>query len=207
MDTFASHHNGITPIVAIVDHSGSFANDTECLNSTHGNAETYITTDVPHYLTANYRVLGSPNNWGIGGFSEGGMCAAMLSLTHQTIFRHFLDMSGYSAPFLDTTSQTLPVLFHDSRQSQKKHDVNWLLQHASISPGMTAQFAIGDSDRKSLVTGMHITYHLAIKRHITSSLETMPDQGHNFGFWSRAYTEALPQLSYYLGATSAQGSH
>lgn len=143
MDMLASHHAGVTPIVAIVDRSGSWANDTECLNSSHGNAETYLIIDVVNYLRAHYRVLPRPNNWGIGGFSEGDMCAAMLTLTHQNIFRHFLDMSGDPYPYLNDRSQTLPVLFHGSRIALQHHNIDWLLSHQHLSQDMTGQFAIG----------------------------------------------------------------
>lgn len=204
MDDFASHHAGITPIVAIVDHSGSFANDTECLNSAHGNAETYLTQDVPAYLTSHYRVSGSPSNWGIGGFSEGGMCAAMLTLIHQDVFRHFLDLSGDPYPFLNNRSQTLPVLFHGSRAAQTEHNIDWLIAHHPLSPDLTGQLAIGADDSRALVAEMRHTYALANKRHMTISLELMQNQGHTFGFWSRAYSDALPALSYYLGATECQ---
>lgn len=206
MNDFASHHSGITPIVAIVDHSGSFLNDTECLDSIHGNAETYLTVDVVNYLKTNYRVSNNPDQWGIGGFSEGGMCAAMLTLTHQDVFRHFLDESGDPYPYLDDQSQTLPVLFNGSRTALQHHNIDWLISNQPLNSDVTGQFAIGGSDSNHLVSEMRYSYKLATKRHLTSSLEVIQNQGHTFGFWSHAYSDALPTLSYYLGATECQTS-
>ena len=201
MDNFASHHEGITPIVVVADHSGSFTNDTECLDSAQGNAETYLTVDVPSYMKQHYRVSSNPKNWGIAGVSEGGMCAAMLTLEHQDVFRHFLDMSGYPAPYLDNTSQTLPVLFKGSVRSQKEHNINWLIQNVPYSPGLTAQFAIGTDDNKRLISEMQQTYRIAVREKLPSTFELIGHQGHSFAAWSRAFTNALPALSYDLGAT------
>ena len=204
MDNFAYHHEGITPIVVIADHSGSFTNDTECLNSAHGNAEIYVSADVPNYIRQHYRAADNPINWGIGGFSEGGMCAAMLTLEHQNIFRHFLDMSGEPYPYLNNGQETLSVLFSNSLVAQKRHNVDWLMQHQRISPDVTAQFAIGADDSKNLISQMKHTYHEATQRNLTASLEVLGHQGHSFSTWSRAYSDALPKLSYYLGATDCE---
>jgi len=204
MNVFASRHEGITPIIVIADQSGSFTNDTECLNSSHGNAETYLTVDVPNYIKTHYRVSDNPINWGIGGFSEGGMCGAMLTLTHQNIFRHFLDMSGDPDPFLDDYSQTLPVLFHNSMKDQEEHNIDWLLENEKLQPDLTAQFAIGGADSKKLIKEMRQSYYHSLKRNIPSSFEIIANDGHSFNTWSLSYSDALPKLSYYLGATDCE---
>ncbi|HVS58512.1 MAG TPA: alpha/beta hydrolase-fold protein [Candidatus Saccharimonadales bacterium] len=202
MNRFASTHEGITPIVVMADHSGSFSNDTECLNSSHGNADTYISVDVPAFLHSHYRVADSAANWGIGGFSEGGMCAAMLALEHPDTYQHFVDIAGDPSPYLNNQSQTLPILFHNSKSDLRHHDINWLLQHFSSVPGFTAQFAIGGSDNGHRIAAMKYAYHLALQRKITSSFITIPYQGHTFNAWFRSYSEYLPSISYYLGATT-----
>lgn len=206
LNNFAAHHDGITPIVVVADQSGSFLNDTECLNSANGNAETYLTVDVPNYIKQHYRALDSPANWGIGGFSEGGMCAAMLTLTHQNVFRHFLDLSGEPNPYLNDNNQTLPVLFHGSKTAQKEHNIDWLLKNKRLFPQLTAQFAIGSTDDRKLIKEMQFTYHEAESRRIPTSFEMIAYQGHDFGAWSQGFSDALPTLSYYLGATECQAA-
>lgn len=201
MDNFASHHEGIAPIIVLADHSGSFTNDTECLDSTHGNAETYLTVDVPSYIKQHYRTSPNATNWGIGGFSEGGMCAAILTLEHQNIFRHFLDLGGDSHPFLNDTKQTLPILFKGSNSAQRQHNIDWLIQNKPFSPGLSAQFAIGADDNKRLITEMRHTYRVATQKKLPSTLELIGHQGHSFTTWSRAFNNALPAMSYNLGAT------
>lgn len=206
MDKFAGHHEGITPIIVMADHSGSFTNDTECLDSSQGNAETYLTVDVPSYIKSHYRAATDPVNWGLGGFSEGGMCAAMITLTHQNIFRHFLDMSGYPDPYLDDYAQTKPVLFHNSTKDQTEHSVDWLLKNAKLEPQITAQFAIGGQDSSKLIKEMRVSYRNSLKRNIPTSFNSIANQGHSFSAWSQAYSNAIPRLSFYLGATNCENN-
>lgn len=206
MNNFAAHHEGITPIIVIADHTGSFSNDTECVNSSHGNAETYLIDDVPSYIKQHYRVSSNPVNWGIAGFSEGGMCAAMLTLEHQEVYRHFLDMSGDPYPFLDNRKETLPVLFNGSTAELKEHNIDWLIDNKKIDSYLTAQFAIGADDNKNLISEMQQTYHEVNKRGIPTSFELIEHQGHSFSTWSRAFNDALPKMSYYLGATECEAT-
>ncbi len=114
------------------------------------------------------------------------------------------DMSGDPYPYLYDRSQTVPVLFNNSRTAMLHHNIEWLIEHQYLSRGLTGQFAIGGSDSRTLVAEMRYTYKPAIKKHMTSSLEIMQNQGHTFEFWGSAYSDALPDLSYYLGAIECQ---
>ena len=204
MDNFAQRHNGITPVVVIADHNSNFSNDTECVDSVRGNVEQYLSVDVPAYIALHFAVSPSPNNWGIGGLSEGGMCAAMLSLRHQDVYRHFLDMSGDPAPYLSSNSQTLSVLFNGSTKSQREHKLDWLLMHTPIAKGMTGQFVIGGDDKPKLINSLHSSYVLAVKKGMTASFDVIPSEGHNAQAWGRAYEESLPKLSSLLEATTCE---
>ncbi len=204
MDDFAGRHKGITPVVILADHNSNFANDTECVDSSHGNVETYLTVDLPSYIKSNFRVSASPNNWALGGLSEGGMCAAMLTLRHQTVYHHFLDMSGDPLPFLSPSSQTLPILFNGSRKAQREHNIDWLLQNRPVSSGVTGQFLIGGDDSPSLIHNMRKTYSLAVKTGMPVSFKIIPNEGHNAKAWGRGYKLSLPNLSYVLGATNCE---
>ncbi len=50
---FANRHHGVAPILVIPDNNGSVV-DTECSNTSLGNAETYLTADVPDYMTSEF---------------------------------------------------------------------------------------------------------------------------------------------------------
>ena len=204
MNNFAARHEGITPVIIMVDHSGTFGNDTECVDSSKGNAETYLTTDVPNFIKQNFRVAQAPKNWAIGGFSAGGMCAAMLTLRHQNVYQHFLDMSGDPTPTLRSPAETLKVLFKGSKVAQQQHDINWLLTHRPVDKAVTGQFIVGGDDKKVILGNTRRTYGLAVKADITTSIEVVPHMGHSFSVWARGYSDSIAKLSYYVGATNCE---
>ncbi len=46
-DAWAAQHRGVAPVLVMPDINGSLTADTECVDSPVGNAETYLTVDVP----------------------------------------------------------------------------------------------------------------------------------------------------------------
>src|ERR1700733_11598644 len=102
---FAEQHHGVAPILVIPDNNGS-AMDTECSNTALGNAETYLTVDVPIYMTSEFNAATGARHWAIAGLSDGGVCASMLSLRNPKVFSTFSDYSGFLSPtYLDDDEQ------------------------------------------------------------------------------------------------------
>jgi S-formylglutathione hydrolase FrmB len=128
VDHFAAAHGGRAPIVVMPDENGTYRGDTECVDSRRGEAERYLTEDVPNYVRAHYRVGTAP--WGIAGVSEGGMCATVLALRHPSLFGAFINMSGLARPSIgehDRAATTTEALFDGSHTTFEKHDAVWLL--------------------------------------------------------------------------------
>lgn len=67
LDAFAAHHGGNAPVVVFADWSGSFGNDTECVNGPRGNAADHLVKDIVPYLVSHYGVRASPANWAVVG--------------------------------------------------------------------------------------------------------------------------------------------
>ncbi len=92
IDDFAAHHHGFAPALVFVDPTGSFDNDTECVNGTRGNAADHLTKDVVPFVVSNFGVSADRANWGVAGWSMGGTCAVDLTVMHpehvQRICRH-----------------------------------------------------------------------------------------------------------------------
>lgn len=201
---FAARHHGISPLIIVVDNNGSFRNDTECVDSPKGNAEQYLTVDVPAYIKANFNVATNPQQWGIGGLSEGGMCAAMLTLRHQDVFRHFLDFGGDPTVTLTNSATAIQTLFKGSRPDWQEHSINWLLRNRPVDHGVSGQFVVGRNDNHAIVANLQATYNLARDRGLSATLEVIPGGGHSYQVWSQALKDSLPTLSYNLGATNCE---
>jgi len=75
LDAYAAAHHGRAPIVVSVDQLSAPGRNTMCVDSRLGNAATYVTEDVPRWLTAHLPVTTDRRAWGLVGFSQGATCA------------------------------------------------------------------------------------------------------------------------------------
>jgi S-formylglutathione hydrolase FrmB len=204
MNAFAKQHHGITPIVVVPDDTGTQLNDTECVNSPRGNVETYLTQDVPNYIKAHFPVSNDPSNWAVGGLSMGGTCAVMLSLVHPNVYQTFLDMSGESGPSLNSTEQTIQVLFHGSLTDWQNHQPLYLLAHRQYT-SIGGFFASGNADDPSTVSETKQLYINAKRAGLSTVYETV-EGPHTFNVFAQIFKDALPWLSNRVGATTCSGS-
>jgi S-formylglutathione hydrolase FrmB len=201
---FADAHKGIAPIIVMPDPNGSSEADTECVNSSLGNAETYLTVDVPNYLHKNFNAKTSAGSMAIGGLSEGGMCALMLTLRHPTIYRTFADFSGLTGPTVGNLVDgplTTQKLFAGSSAQYQAHNPVSLLASNSF-PQLGGWFEVGTADSEPLKAQRTL-----VPRARAAGIETCAREiagaGHDFDLWSEAFQDSLPWLSYRLGLTTA----
>ncbi len=69
IDDFAAAHGGYAPVLVMVDSSGAFSNDTECVNGRRGNAADHLTKDVVPYMISKFGTSPEASSWGIVGWS------------------------------------------------------------------------------------------------------------------------------------------
>jgi len=203
LDAFAAQHHGVAPIVAFIDNNGSQNNDTECVDSPRGNVETYLTTDVPTYLKANFDVSSNPANWAIGGLSDGGTCGIMLALRHPDVYHGFLDLGGDIGPASGNQLTTIKDLFNGLATAWQEHQPLYLLQQHNTFKElhMFGYFAVGSSDTSRTMGAVQTLYHQSTAAGLTVAYETTPGH-HAFDVWKQQFQDALPWLSYQLGATA-----
>jgi enterochelin esterase-like enzyme len=75
LDAYAAAHHGRAPIVVSVDQLSAPGLNTMCVDSRLGKSATYVTEDVPRWLTAHLPVTTDRQAWGLVGFSQGATCA------------------------------------------------------------------------------------------------------------------------------------
>ncbi len=199
---FADTHHGRAPIIVMPDENGSFSGDTECVDSTRGNAETYITVDVPEFMRTHFNAQQGSDSLAIAGLSEGGMCSAMLTLRHPTEYVAFADYSGLTSPTV-TEAVDPPVaireLFAGSQAAYNQHDPVYLLRHQKF-PKTAGWFEVGTADSAPLAAQRTLV-PLARNAGILTCAVEVPGEGHDFTLWERAFRESLPFLSWQLGLT------
>lgn len=204
MDTFAAKHHGVTPYVVVVDNIGSVANDTECVDSPRGNVETYLSVDVPNYIKTHYSVSHTPSQWAIGGLSIGGMCGIMITLRHTDVYHYFLDFGGEVGPEAGSKQKTIATLFNGSETAWQEHQPEWLLANRKYK-GIGGFFAVGQSDKASLVSGITRLHEQAQAVGLETVLQMVGGQ-HTFNVWQQSYKDALPWISNRLGATTCSAN-
>ncbi len=201
LSQLAATHHGITPLVYVADDNGSTFNDTECVNSSKGNAETYLTVDVPNYIKKHFNVSDNPANWAIGGISMGGTCAVMLTLTNPNVYHYFVDLGGEQGPTFNSGSPeiTTKVLFNGSVNEYNLHQPMYLLAKNKYK-GLGGFFGNGNGDTLSVTSGTALLYNTTKNDGFDVVHETV-NGSHTFTTWTELVKEALPWISNRIGAT------
>jgi S-formylglutathione hydrolase FrmB len=198
---FAEMHGGVAPILVMPDINGSFAADTECVNShMYGAVETYLTQDVPAFMQKSFNAKTTPGSMAVAGLSEGGTCALMLALTNPKLFPTFASYSGFTGISyqFDNAQQTTQILFGGSQAAYQAHDAQFLLTHQRFE-GMAGWFESGAQDALSLQADQTLS-SLASRAGIETCVATPPGT-HSFAFWKQAFADSLPWLSWRLHLT------
>ncbi len=197
-DAFAAHHDGRAPIIVMADPNGIHTDDSECVNSAFGNAETYLVTDVPAFARADLDASDAPGSLAIGGLSAGATCSVVLALVHPNVYPTFASFSGFLAPQYHETdlADTIRILFGGSTEAFDRHDPLRLLAGGDFH-GLAGWFEVGDADAAPLAAA-HRLQPAAAQAGIATCLAVRPG-GHDFDLWSQALSDAFPWISWRLG--------
>ncbi len=200
-NAFAREHHGVAPIVVMPDPNGNHTVDSECVNSQFGNAETYLTTDVPNFARHQ---LGANGVFAIGGLSAGATCSMTLALNHPSLYPTFLSFSGFSVPqYQDTTvAETQRILFNGDISAYEAHSPVTILER---NPGgfssMAGWLEAGHDDRATMASLATLT-PLARRAGIYTCSTTIPG-GHDFGVWSASLRSSFGFAAWRLGLIPA----
>lgn len=100
LDRFAGQHGGLAPVTVVVDPNGSGSANTMCMDSKIAPADTYLSKDVPAWISKTLDVSVDPKQWAVGGFSFGGTCAVQMGTAHPDLFTSVLGFSAEQEPAL-----------------------------------------------------------------------------------------------------------
>ncbi|MDF2665972.1 MAG: putative esterase [Microbacterium sp.] len=125
LDAFAAQHNGLAPIAVVVDQLGAPDRDPACVDSPkYGAVSTYINELVPKWAESKLNIVKDHRYWTIGGFSNGGSCAAVYGAKYPQVWGQMLDIMGNEFPGSEHVDQTVTDVFGgDLHVGQPRHDV------------------------------------------------------------------------------------
>jgi S-formylglutathione hydrolase FrmB len=208
-------------VLVFVDPTGSFDNDTECVNGTRGNAADHLTKDVVPFMVSNFGVSADRANWGAAGWSMGGTCAVGLTVMHPDMFSAFVDIAGDRSPSIGGKDLTVAKLFGGNVDAWAAYDPITVMNKHGRYTGVSGWFEIpassgaqnlADATNPALVAAAadpsanpegqdaaaKALCDVASANGITCAVVTQPGR-HDWPFAAQAFAAALPWLASTLG--------
>jgi S-formylglutathione hydrolase FrmB len=198
MDAFARAHDGLAPVVVMPDDLGSDFGNTLCLNSRLGDAQTYLTVDVPNWVTSHLQVRPPGQGWAVAGVSEGGTCAIQLATQAPRLYRFFVDISGQIEPTLGSRQLTVSRAFGGDAAAFARVNPIVVLARTRF-PRSAGVFVAGTGDR--LYTPQQQKMYRAARRAgMSVTLMYLPG-GHGWGVGRSGLQANVAWLADRLGMT------
>ena len=194
LDEYAAAHQGLAPIVVSPDQLGAPDANPMCVDGALGNSATYLTVDVPAWITANLPVLAGPHYWGIGGLSQGGTCSIQLGAAHPELFGNILDASGEEFPKIGDEQTTVDQGFAgDTAKYEAAKPAAILAAHAPYSDTF-AVFGVGGDDADYL-PGVKTIYADAQAAGMTATYIEVPGSAHDATTWAAVFKQGMTLIA------------
>ncbi len=149
LDAFAAANKGLAPIAIVVDQLTAPDDDPACVDSAKfGAVSTYINELVPKWAEQNLNIITDHRYWTIGGFSNGGSCAALYGTKYPDTWGQLLDVMGNEFPGSEHVAQTVADVYGgDAAAFQaNKPSVIMAAAPAGTYSGHLAVFTWGSAD-------------------------------------------------------------
>ncbi|MCB4207910.1 alpha/beta hydrolase [Arthrobacter sp. UM1] len=198
MDSYASRHRGLAPIVVMPDATGPDDEENMCMDSQIARAETYLSQDVPDWIRSTLTVDENPRRWAAAGFSFGGTCALQMATRFPQQFPNAIVMSGEAEPGIySDRNETIQAAFNGNAR-QFDSLVPLTLLREQRYPGSAVYFSAGQLDQE--YSGyMARTSAAARKAGMLTAVYPIPGVGHTWKVPNATLPRGLEWLSGRLG--------
>jgi len=196
MDGFAASHEGLAPVVVVVDQTGSTWSNTLCMDSRIAKAQTYLAQDVPDWVLDHLQTGTGRTAWAIGGLSLGGTCALQLAVNAPKVYGSFLDISGQEEPTLGSHSKTVDAAFGGDEAAFDAVDPLHVMARQKF-PDTAASFVVGASDGEYGPQQQKV-YAAAVQAGMKAKFGTVPG-GHDWNTFRAGLADNIPWLAQQTG--------
>jgi len=205
LNSMVSQSTAKPTVLVMPDANGGRGISLQCLNQWHGPADdTYLSVDLPKYISSQLRVQAPGHGWGIGGYSEGGFCAANMGLQHGNIFSYAGVLSGYFKPGPNQLANPPRMVsaFHNRRQARANTPIDEI---QSLPPRKhIASFWLGTGgSSKNDVRGAENFQQLLQNRQPVVQLKLIPGGGHTMYTWRLLLPQMLSWITPRLASEAA----
>lgn len=177
-------------VMPTINGAISLSPGSQCLDAEGEMDDTYLSADVPALVSRDFRAYPIGRHWAVGGFSEGGFCAANLALRHPTSYAAAAILSGYFHP-LD--NRGVRPFAHDPRLLAANDPID-LAEHATLTSELPTFFLLaGASDHADVTAAQQFQALLQTKT--TIPLEKIANTRHSFAAWTNGIPDMLDFVS------------
>jgi enterochelin esterase-like enzyme len=165
--------------------------DTECVDGTghQPRVETWLTKDVPDWVTSHLRVRTDRASWATLGLSAGAYCASMVTMLHPDRYSAAISLGGYYQPTFE--SSYVPFTAHSA--AAQRYD---LVRLAKTDPPPVALWMqTSAADPVSYTTTEELLR--SARAPISITADVLQNAGHRLGVWA----PLVPVTLQWLGAS------
>ena len=160
--------------------------DSECVDAGPGRqVETWVTQDVPDWVSHHFRTVPDRRAWSTIGLSAGGWCAAMSTMLHPQTYGGAIVMGGYWRPAFSG-----PPPFPPGSPQAQRYDLVALARRSA--PQVALWVETSHADRVSYRTSQVMLASARAPLSITAVVLT--HAGHRLGVWRDLTPRALAWL-------------
>jgi enterochelin esterase-like enzyme len=198
-DAFARKHQGLAPIVLVIDQLGDPYRDSLCLDSSRGKVETYIMKDVVPWARMHLNVAQDRRMWAIGGFSNGGTCAIYLGAKYPDTWGNIIDISGEDFAGFGEKDRVLKEIFNGNESAYDKVKPENIMRTTEYVD-TAAVFTIGRDDWHLSTTRAGVVRSAQLAG-MSTSFHVLPGVGHTVDALTSGFPFALNDLANRWGLT------
>ncbi len=180
----------VSPFITVIPSLLPGGSDNECVFGPGGpdQLETWLSVDVPRFVTAHLRVIRQRSGWAWFGYSAGGWCAAMETILHPGTFAAAAILSGYFTPWWGAT----PPFAANSAADRR---LNLIADVQRARPHVALWVQSSRPDTESYPSTRLFLSKVRPPTLLRAVIDT--SGGHRFPSW----TPHLPEIMAWLGAT------
>ncbi|MBT2531766.1 esterase [Arthrobacter sp. ISL-48] len=198
MDDYAAGHAGVAPVVVVADPNGSQQANTLCLDSRMARADTFLSKDVPAWITATLDVSPDHRRWAVGGFSFGATCALQMGTRHPDIYSSVLAFSSELEPALAKERQkTVDASFPGDAAAFERQTPLAVMARSRFDSS-AVYFAAGERDPE-FIGYMKTLADSARKAGFTVESKQVQHAGHSWDTPSKGMADGLAFLAAHWG--------
>lgn len=198
MDDFAAKHGGVAPVVVVVDPNADQSANTLCMDSDLAKADTYMSVDVPDWISGTLAVETDHRYWAVGGFSFGGTCAIQMGTRHPDLYPGVLAFASESEPALAKERQkTVDAAFRGDTAAFDAQVPLTLLKERRY-PDSVAYFSAGSNDPE-FIGNLRTLASAAREAGFTVAADEVAGTGHSWDVLTPGMANGLELLAKHWG--------